>query len=575
MNQPQIHGKQHPLDEVFSDAFFLRVPPYQRPYSWTVEQTEALMDDLLAAFARHREDAPEPYFLGCVVLAKQEHQSDATVIDGQQRLTTLTLLLACLAHTLDEDFAQALRHRIVDAGDPVLGTEARPRLVLGSRDTDFLRKHVQEATSLDGLLSLDPGRLDTEAKQNIQQNVRTIREVIGKRSDDELRAFAGYLLTHIVLIVVSTRDERSAFRIFMIINDRGLDLTHADILKSEAVGALDWDEQESFTKRWEDAEQELGREQFAELFGHIRFICARKKQQRNILDEFRDHVLGETNNSRSLIDEIIEPYADVYADIINRTWWSPNAQEEISRWLTRLGRLDNVDWVAPAMRYLREHREDAERVRIFLMRLERLAASMFIRRVPATRRIARYGQLLEEIDSGLDISVEEGEFALSVWEQEETYQKLSNDLYLVPRIPAYVLLRLDEALSGGGATYDHSIITVEHVLPQHPAEDSEWVETFSVDQRERWTHRFANLVLLNRRKNSGARNYDFERKKQRYFTGPDGTSPFTITTGVLQHQEWTPEVLEQRQGDLLARLKELWDLSAVSSGHGSPMAAFD
>lgn len=574
MNQPQIHGKEHPLNEVFSKDFSLRVPPYQRPYSWTVEQTEALMDDLLAAFERHRDGAPEPYFLGCVVLAKQEHEADSAVIDGQQRLTTLTLLFACLAEALEADFASDLRGRILDRGDAVLGTDARPRLVIGSRDADFFRKYVQEATSLHELLALDPGGLDTEAQRNLQQNAKTIRALVTKRSPDELQAFARYLLTNTVLIVVSAGEQRYAFRIFMIINDRGLDLTHADILKSETVGGLEPEEQELYTKKWEDAEQQLGRDQFADLFSHIRFIYARKKQQRTILDEVREHVLAKIGDPRDLIDQVIEPYADVYADITNQTWWSQNGQEEISRWLTRLDRLDNVDWVAPAMRYLRAHREDAELVRIFLMRLERLAASMFIRRVPVTRRLTRYGYLLEQIESGSVDHETDSALELSAEEQEETYRNLAGGLYLVPRIPAYVLLRLDEALAGGGATYDHAVVTVEHVLPQHPADNSEWLERFSREEREQWTHHIGNLVLLNRRKNSSAGNYDFEKKKERYFTGPEGTSPFTLTTGVLQHQQWTPEIVERRQTQLLTKLVELWDLTEAPSAshvlHGGP-----
>jgi hypothetical protein len=75
----------------------------------------------------------------------------------------------------------------------------------------------------------------------------------------------------------------------------------------------------------------------------------------------------------------------------------------------------------------------------------------------------------------------------------------------------YVLLRLDVARAG--ASYEHKIITVEHVLPQSPAPGSHWMTNFSPDEREYWLHRLADLVPLDRRKNSAAANLGFDEKK--------------------------------------------------------------
>ena len=138
---------------------------------------------------------------------------------------------------------------------------------------------------------------------------------------------------------------------------------------------------------------------------------------------------------------------------------------------------------------------------------------------------------------------------------------LDRDLYLVKKIRLYVLLRLDAALSEGEASYNFSNVTVEHVLPQNPASNSMWVKWFSsVEERERYIHRIGNLVLLSSGKNSQAQNYDFDLKKQKYFTTKTGVSPFALTTQVLNEQEWTPEVIERRQKKLIDKLKEVWRL---------------
>jgi hypothetical protein len=124
-----------------------------------------------------------------------------------------------------------------------------------------------------------------------------------------------------------------------------------------------------------------------------------------------------------------------------------------------------------------------------------------------------------------------------------------------------ILLRLDELLSSGEARYDFPLITIEHVLPQTPPADSEWTDWWpSEEERIKNVHRLGNLVLLNRKQNAAAKNYDFEKKKRSYFATKNGGSPFVLTTQVLRESEWTPEVFSGRQTTLLKKLKDAWRL---------------
>lgn len=123
------------------------------------------------------------------------------------------------------------------------------------------------------------------------------------------------------------------------------------------------------------------------------------------------------------------------------------------------------------------------------------------------------------------------------------------------------MLRLDEALAEGEASYGFPIISVEHVLPQQPPKESKWLEWWPDDEeRAEYLHRLGNLALLSRRKNSQAKNYEFKKKKERYFKR-GGVSPFPLTTQVLNEREWTPKVVKQRQEQLMNKLKEIWDLT--------------
>lgn len=561
----RIQGAEYPLKDIFSDDFVFEIPPYQRPYSWTTEHAGELYEDVVTAMANGPDGEQEPYFLGSVVLAKKEHDPSAKVIDGQQRLTTLTILLAAIAHQASEANKKYLKRFILQEGNPLIGMDDVFRVMLRPRDADFFRRYVQAEGGFAELLGLDAGQL-SDPQVNIQANAQLFMDRLGVLPEPERARLAQYLLNGCFLVAVSTPDTESAFKIFAVLNDRGLDLSHADIIKSELIGQIQESEQDRYTHVWETAEEDLGIEAFADLFAHVRMIYAKTKQRESLIKEFRTHVFPKIADPRVFIDEVVSPYADVYTRILSRTWESASNAEAINLALGWLGRIDNVDWIPPAIRYLKEHEQDSEGILRFLHKLERLAASMFIRRVNINARIERYGALLKQIEGG--VSIREGASVLELSEDEksETVRQLQGDLYLERRTRSYVLLRLDEALSEGGARYDHKLITVEHVLPQTPPADSVWTQWFDEGERELWVHKLANLLLLPRRRNSAAQNYDFATKKDRYFSGEKGTSPFAITTQVLKTDKWTPAVLQERQARLVRRLAHIWDLHAAHHG---------
>ena len=178
-------------------------------------------------------------------------------------------------------------------------------------------------------------------------------------------------------------------------------------------------------------------------------------------------------------------------------------------------------------------------------------------------RISRYTSVITAVEQKEELSRDNGPLAFSAVEKRQILEMLSGDVYQqqTSRFTRPLLLRLDSLIAGQGADYYHKIITVEHVLPQNPDSESTWVQVFPcADVRDEWTHKLANLVLLSRRKNAQARNYDFQYKKKEYFQKKD-VPPFAITTQVINHEEWTPAVLECRQSELINAFKEEWHLS--------------
>ena len=213
------------------------------------------------------------------------------------------------------------------------------------------------------------------------------------------------------------------------------------------------------------------------------------------------------------------------------------------------------------MEYFRRWADDRERLLRFTRNLERLAYGLFIRRANINQRIHRYAEVLRMIQRNEDPFHDGGAMDLRPEEKDEILEKLDGPIYSPwSRVVRPLLLRLNSALTEAGATYDDSLVSIEHVLPQNPKTGSEWLRWFSEeDERAYWTHRVANLVLLSGRKNARASNFEFGRKKKEYFLR-DGASPFALTTGVVGEEAWTPEVLEVRQARLLDTLRGEWRL---------------
>jgi len=237
---------------------------------------------------------------------------------------------------------------------------------------------------------------------------------------------------------------------------------------------------------------------------------------------------------------------------------SSRRAEEVNQLFGWLNRIDNFDWVPPAILFLSQNMNNPDVLVQFYTDLERLAAGMMIIRVSLNDRLRRYAQLIAAIEAGQDLFDVESPLQLTSSECDDVLSTLNSDVYLLkPRL--YILLRLDAVLADRGATYDNGVISVEHVLPQNPAQDSVWLQWFPrPEQRAHYTHRLGNLLLLSRKKNSSLQNKDFEQKKALYFSGK--VANFALTNQVHGEYEWTPEVVERRQHTLLETLKRLWRL---------------
>lgn len=570
----KITGKEYPISDIFTSKFEYHIPSYQRPYAWEKEQAETLFDDLLDFYKNQPKD--DNYFLGSIVLIKEDDENKpySDVIDGQQRLTSLTILLSVIASVIkDVKLRTKVEKYLYEDGDELIGLAPQPRLFLRPKERDFFKDFIQDV-HIDELLSLklDNPIFDTEAKKHIRINCQAFKERLEQNFEpesDEFKKFVGFILTRCYLISVMTPSQTSAFRVFSVMNSRGLDLLPIDIFKADIIGEIPTSQQNAYTQKWEDMENDLSRQGFNELFVHIRMIYAKEKLREELVANFKKTVISKIYKPEDFIDKVLAPYCKDFNTIRKSDYTSTTDTSKRKRINDTLGWLNkgfNYDWIPATLRFMLDHRDDSDYLLWFLRKMERLAVCLMITGQDVNKRINRYCQILNEMEERQYHSITSplNSVELSNEEKRLFVNALEGDIYhMTSRYRNYLIQRLDSFVSDGAATYDEKIFTIEHVLPQTVDPQSEWAQIWP-DENKRiyWLHKIANLVPLSRRVNSSAQNYDFNEKKEKYFTNSrTGTTSYNLTTQVLSVSIWSEDVVSQRQNELLTVFKNNWELS--------------
>jgi hypothetical protein len=385
------------------------------------------------------------------------------------------------------------------------------------------------------------------------------------KTSEEIAEFGRFLVTQCYLVVVTTNNQESAYRVFSVMNSRGLPLLPIDILKSEIIGDLSRSDAEDYTNKWEDLENDTGRDGFNDLFVHIRMIYAKNKAKKGLLDEFKENVLVKCPDRKELIDNVLSPYAEGYSIVKNSAFKASdkNCETETNNSLRWLNKIENSDWIPSAIKFYALHKNEPDEINLFLSKLERLSSYLYINSYDVNKRIERYSKVLDELDknpyagtnslTSIDLTTEEKKEFLTV---------LQGDIYAMSsKKRNYTIMRLNWFVSDGEIINEPKTLTIEHVLPQTINPSSQWAKWWKDEEKVSfWKHKIGNLVPLARRQNSEAQNYDFDIKKEKYFKSKNGTSSFALTTQVLNENEWTEDVLSKRQKQLIDTFITKWEL---------------
>ena len=269
-----------------------------------------------------------------------------------------------------------------------------------------------------------------------------------------------------------------------------------------------------------------------------------------MLDEFNQKIYskGIISKGKETLD-LIYKYSEIFDNIIDLQDASLFNEYKNLITIMKMG-FRSEDWIPPVMYYYSKFKY--ERLEEFLKLLEFKFAGDWICGITPTVRLDAMNEILKAIEKTTLENLQE------LFENNEIFKVDLESLNIIlqgniygKQYAKYLLLKI-EYLMGDNTLHlsNHKYITVEHVLPQNPKEDSEWVKNFSKEEREYWTNKLANLVLLSKKKNSSLSNLDFKDKKKKYLSG--SIDVFNSSKIFLQNNElWNKDILDERQKKIL------------------------
>lgn len=569
----QITSNKITIKKCFGDMWY-KIPDYQRPYVWSEDQITLLLDDVLYATSNTPDTE---YFLGSLVLHSKTVNKNGSsyiensVLDGQQRLITLYLIHAVIRDiTKNNTLQTTCANAIYQEDNKFDGIPERLRIEFEIRD--------DVENFIDNFIKPEKGTLRKEeltelSKKSKNVSIKSMANAIlilhkwfSNKNTIEIDTLFSYFRQYVILIYVASAELEDAFRLFTVLNDRGIKLRSSDILKAQNLKEVsDTKKQKEYAKFWEELEGEL-EEDFDLFLSHIRTILVKEKARYDLLKEFEDNIYKKHLLERGgATFELLKSYKEHYDTIFSGNNYDLNNNWAFDNLISVLEDTSLSDiWVPPLLMYLKVFGKNY--INDFLIKLDNKFSADWITRETPTVRFQAMAKIIEEIercnnDSSLPTKNEKINSLLKSDSFKFKFndfisQVKSSDIY-GKGFARYLLRKIDYLLDKPSYTErrnSYKNMSIEHILPQNPKENSQWLKDFTNKQCEEWVNKLGNLVLISRIKNASQGRLDFQDKKSKYFDKNIETFPNSLK--VLKENEWNIFSLEKNHKSLIKLLEE-------------------
>lgn len=534
------------------------IPEYQRPYDWTYEEIETLFEDLWEfASTSGGSEKDGTYFLGCIVSYKNENKENE-IIDGQQRITSLFLLLRAIYTKLStiENPTDSSKHFCKEIENTIWMQNKLTGQV--NYDKILLTSNVINNEGNEILKNiLKTGIADTKAKDNYSQNYIKFQELFDEHAKiDPLRIyeFIYALLNQVIVLPITADSQDTALTIFSTLNDRGKPLSDADIFKAKIYNHLTGAEKEEFIYKWKslEAEAKEAKETIQQLFYYYMFYLRaeendkktttpgiRKYYSLNKFEKLYDSKLMDNLNLIMSFWNVVNLH-----ETIENENWSKNIK--ILQSLDILTSYPNEFWKYPVIIYYLTYRNDKEFEKYFSIFLNKLILELLTKYLITPTVNAVKGDILK-----LNIEIRKSiipNFDFKPIEMDNIKNNLDNPNRSIVRM----LLKLLAYNNKNQNNLLPDKWEIEHILPQK-WQSNYFLNNLDEEIKEKIEH-LGNKLPFEKRLNIVAGNGYFTKKQNEY-----KLSKIYITKEFQNHQnnEWKLDDIIKRDVLLAIEITDL------------------
>ena len=558
--------------KLIGNGLTYRIPRFQRDYSWDVEQWEDLWADILSVLSDEGESA---HYMGYLVL-QSEDDKQFDVIDGQQRLTTLSLIVLAILQNIQRqieagnDAADNVRRReqirqtYIGYLDPVT-LIARPKLTLNRNNNSYYQNHLIPLAHL-------PQR-GLRASEHLLRRAfawfdKQIANYLKSASGDEGKRLA-QLMEHIsdslFFTVITVSDELNAYTVFETLNARGVRLSSTDLLKNYLFSILDRGHSENehelhnLEERWENITTRLQGEKFPEYLRTHWNSRDKFTRQSELFKAIRGNIKTRENAFALIrgMEEDLDNYLSLTSPEISA--WPPKDQEA-----ARLLKMFRVRQPYPLLLAAARKFSPADfttllhAVTIISFRYNTIGA------YSPNEQERAYNEAAEKIHNGsinqlpqlwdtlkhiyIDDQRFKADFAEKTIRTTDTRSK---------RIVRYILCALEKHLSGNEYDFLADSYNIEHILPQNAPDD--W-GGFRYDESNVLLYRLGNMTLLSSGENRELGTAPYAQKRAIY-----ARSNFALTRKLAEdNAEWSPAHIAKWQQWMAKQASAIWRIDQLS-----------
>ncbi len=548
-----IKSDERTIGSILADKRSLRVPAYQRSFSWTKTQIDDLWEDIQTILY----DGQEPYFLGSMVFI-QKADSSLEVVDGQQRLATVSLLLAAIRDGFtavdDKPRAQQVEAYYLCSRD-LKSLEAAPKLSLNETDNELYCQIIDAKKNYAEIMAISRNKELAESNRLLARAYTMFYDLVKKGSTDfsntvYLSTLVEAITDGISGIQIITNNEDSAYVLFETLNDRGIDLTLSDMLKNFLFSKAGKRIEEAKNK-WTQIVTLIGQEYMKTFIRHEWMSKYGQTREKELYKKIK----SEVRSNPKAIEYITNLYeaAKIYDAIRN-----PDHEIWASFGSKCQQLLEDILLLGPIQCYpliLSTYFSRPKDLSIVLNWIANLTVRYSIICGKGTGNLetayARASSTMRKSDSKMkDIK----ELLLNIWPNDDEFKSAFKEKTLTsPDIIKYLLAKIEITISKDDSLIPNpETLSVEHVLPKKPG--SKWPPRMrSPEFLKEHLSKIGNLTILTEPMNRDCESREFSFKKTIY-----KESKYKLSQDLCKISDWSETEIDNRQSELAQIAASIW-----------------